>query len=81
MGRKSLNMSEMHKFHKFSFIIDLIKRGYLGLCIVDLDELNGCLKKLSGELILERSTVKILSLNGYNRGLLNLKEDQGLPLK
>lgn len=58
---------------------DLLKRRYLGLSIVDLDELKGSLKKFSGELISQRSTLKILSLDGYNRGSLNLKEDQGLP--
>lgn len=55
-------------------------KPYLGLCIADLDKLNGCLKKFVGELVLERSTVSIYSVDRCNGVFLNLKELKGLPL-
>lgn len=71
-------MVEIHIFIDSSDHLSSL-RQYLGLNVGDLDELNGCLKKLGGEFVLKRSTVEILSLDGNNRGPLNLKKDQGLP--
>ena len=54
---------------------------YLSLCIADPEELNGYLVKLSGKLILQRSTGNVFGSNGFHCGLLNLLECQPLSMK
>lgn len=71
----------MIKIYVFPDINDPLKQPghYLCLYIGDLDELNWCLKKLSGKFVLKRSTVNILSNDGYNGDCLGPNEDQRLP--
>lgn len=62
---------DFYRFHRSP-------KCYLGLDLGDIDELNRCLKKLGGKLILERSTVAMVGCtdNGQRQCL---KKDQQLP--
>lgn len=53
---------------------------YLSLSIANSQKLDGCLEKFAAELILQGSTVKILSSDGLHWGLCNLQEGQDLSV-
>lgn len=53
---------------------------YLSLGVANPQQLDGCLKELTAELVLQGSTVNILSSDGFHWGLLDLHKVQGLPV-